>query len=129
MQVEGPPDAFVASSAHPELVDKVVEWERKAAQQYAEDGDADGWDSDASEPETAEQRYIRVRPPSLSALQQWPFPMRGARSELGPLRLALRMWTTPAELLGTGAEQRQAGLPGCGGDISWAAGAPGGACG
>ena len=91
--MEGPPDAFVASSAHPELVDKVVEWERKAAQQYAEDGDADGWDSDASEPETAEQRYIRVRrPPRLPGFQQRPFTRRGARSELGPLRLALRFW-------------------------------------
>lgn len=42
------------------LIDKVVEWERKAAQQYAADGNAEGWSSDVSDEETAEQTYIRV---------------------------------------------------------------------
>lgn len=53
-------DAFPFSSDQ-KLVDRVVEWEAKAAEQYKEDGIADGWDSDISEPENAEQRYIRVK--------------------------------------------------------------------
>ncbi len=41
----------------------MAQWEQAAALQYAEDGAADGWDSDDSQPETAEQRYIRVSNP------------------------------------------------------------------
>jgi hypothetical protein len=49
------------SRAEQGVVDRVMQWEQGAARQYAEDGVADGWDSDDSHPETAEQRYIRVR--------------------------------------------------------------------
>ena len=55
-------------SSDQKLVDKVMEWEQKAAEQYKEDGLSEGWESDNSEPETAEQRYIRVR--HLTALPQ-----------------------------------------------------------
>ena len=49
-----------ALSSDKKLVDKVLEWEQKAAEQYKEDGLSDGWSSDVAEPETAEQKYIRV---------------------------------------------------------------------
>lgn len=42
------------------ILDKVRLWGAIAAQQYREDGAADGWDSDASEEETAEQEYVKV---------------------------------------------------------------------
>ncbi len=51
------------SRADQGVVDRVAQWEQAAALQYAEDGAADGWDSDDSQPETAEQRYIRVSNP------------------------------------------------------------------
>lgn len=44
------------------MVDKVTEWKLKAAEQYKADGASDGWDSNDSEPETAEQKYIRASP-------------------------------------------------------------------
>jgi len=51
----------VGSRAEQGVVDRVMQWEQNAARQYADDGVADGWDSEDSQPETAEQRYIRVR--------------------------------------------------------------------
>ena len=39
---------------------QVKAWGEAAAAQYAEDGAADGWDSDAGEEETAEEKYIKV---------------------------------------------------------------------
>jgi hypothetical protein len=48
------------SRAEQGVVDRVMQWEQNAARQYADDGVADGWESDDSQPETAEQRYIRV---------------------------------------------------------------------
>ena len=63
---EGDPLPFTSDQ---KLVDKVVEWERQAAEQYKEDGFSDGWDSDNSLPETAEQRYTRVSCLPASLLQ------------------------------------------------------------
>ena len=42
--------------------DKSRHWASIAAAEYKADGNADGWDSDASDHETAEQKYIKVRP-------------------------------------------------------------------
>lgn len=50
------------SRAEQGVVDRVMQWEQNAARQYADDGVADGWESDDSQPETAEQRYIREHP-------------------------------------------------------------------
>ena len=58
--MKGNADEGPVLSSDQRLVDKVLEWEQKAAEQYKEDGFSDGWNSDESEPETAEQRYIRV---------------------------------------------------------------------
>lgn len=58
MQVRASIEQKLATEDH-QLVDTVAEWEQKAAEQYVEDGDADGWSSD-SEAETAEQKYIKV---------------------------------------------------------------------
>jgi len=42
--------------------DRLRTWGNAAAAQYSADGITDGWDSDMSEEESAEQKYMRVRP-------------------------------------------------------------------
>ena len=54
------------------MLDTLKQWEEKAAQQYQEDGNADGWDSD-SQPETAEQKYMRVSQPCSLIRPKCPF--------------------------------------------------------
>lgn len=45
----------------PPVEDKVSLWARVAARQYAEDGEADGWDSDQdTRRQTVEDKYIAV---------------------------------------------------------------------
>lgn len=62
LQVQSKGEEGLPSAGDQHLVDRVSQWELKAAQQYREDGTTDGWDSDTSEPETAEQKYIRASP-------------------------------------------------------------------
>jgi hypothetical protein len=42
-------------------------WEAIAAAQFSADGVMDGWDSDDSDHETPEQKYMKVLPSSASA--------------------------------------------------------------
>jgi len=42
--------------------DVMAKWETIAQEEYAADGDADGWDSEPEERETAEEKYIREHP-------------------------------------------------------------------
>ena len=44
------------------MEDRLRTWGNAAATQYSADGITDGCDSDLSEEESAEQRYMRVRP-------------------------------------------------------------------
>lgn len=60
LQVKRDARESLPSRTNQTLVDRVTEWEHKAAEQYREDGSSDGWSSEASEPETAEQKYIRA---------------------------------------------------------------------
>ena len=55
--------ADTESSAEDEfgpIEDQSKKWELIAAREYQFDGNADGWDSDVAEEETAEQKYIKV---------------------------------------------------------------------
>ena len=61
LQVRNEGEEEEGSHAEQGVVDRVAQWKQGAAAQYADDGVADGWESDDSHPETAEQRYIRVR--------------------------------------------------------------------
>jgi hypothetical protein len=53
--------AQLAAAAAP-VQDRLRGWGEAAAEQFRADGAADGWDSDASDEETAEQKYMRARP-------------------------------------------------------------------
>jgi len=55
------PAAQLAAAAAP-VQDRLRGWGEAAAAQFRADGAADGWDSDASDEETAEQKYMRARP-------------------------------------------------------------------
>ncbi len=57
------PQADTKSSRKDEfqpIEDQVKRWEFIAAKEYKFDGNADGWDSDAAEEDTPEQKYIKV---------------------------------------------------------------------
>ena len=42
--------------------DTITTWEKIAAEEFAADGDDDGWDSEPEEVETEEERYAREHP-------------------------------------------------------------------
>ena len=61
LQVLDPEAPTQTTVADGKVSDTLKEWADKASKQYQEDGNADGWDSEDTVSETAEQKYIRVR--------------------------------------------------------------------
>ena len=58
-EIEIAPRQTLAAMEKP-VVDESRLWEVIGAAQFCADGDAGGWDSDASDHETADEKYIRV---------------------------------------------------------------------